>query len=275
MENKVFKKYKNIHEGKRVFIIGNGPSLANTNLDLIKDEYSIAMNRISLIYPKTKWRPTYYLFCSTNVRPSKPWAEKWKKSIRETLAIEKTTSFIANAFRANIDPYGDFMNTKWFDCLTETKPNLSGDVNETCFSTDVIERIDKTGSTINLALQLSYYMGFKEIVFLGADLGWTKDVGSSNDPNHFDKDYVAEILRPEKTNNQMRNIHSLSLKKFIERGKVVKFYNASKKTVLDVYPIIDFEAYINEGKVVERSEDLKKAKSYWNKAPQYDSLTWE
>ena len=65
------------------------------------------------------------------------------------------------------------------------------------------------------------------------------------------------------------------MKKFIERGKVVKFYNASKKTVLDVYPIIDFEAYINEGKVVERSEDLKKAKSYWNKAPQYDSLTWE
>ena len=39
-----------IQLGKRVFLIGNGPSLNKTNLDLIKNEYSIAMNRISLIY---------------------------------------------------------------------------------------------------------------------------------------------------------------------------------------------------------------------------------
>ena len=50
MNNNNLKKYKNIHKGKRVFLIGNGPSLAQTDLDLIKDEYSIAMCRISLIY---------------------------------------------------------------------------------------------------------------------------------------------------------------------------------------------------------------------------------
>ena len=55
MKNDDLKKYKNVHKGKRVFLIGNGPSLAKTNLDLIKDEYSIAMCRISLIYPKTTW----------------------------------------------------------------------------------------------------------------------------------------------------------------------------------------------------------------------------
>lgn len=43
MNNENLKKYKNIHKGKRVFLIGNGPSLAQTDLDLIKDEYSIAM----------------------------------------------------------------------------------------------------------------------------------------------------------------------------------------------------------------------------------------
>ena len=64
--NTVFEKYKNIHEGKRVFLIANGPSLAYTNLDLIKDELSIAMNKVSLIYPKNElWRPTYYMFSST------------------------------------------------------------------------------------------------------------------------------------------------------------------------------------------------------------------
>ena len=67
--NTVFEKYKDKHKGDRVFLVANGPSLANTNLDLIKDEISIALNKVSLIYPKNKlWRPTYYLYSSTNVK---------------------------------------------------------------------------------------------------------------------------------------------------------------------------------------------------------------
>ena len=50
-------KYKDKHKGCRVFIVGNGPSLNKTNLDLIKDEFSIGMNRISLLFNKTKWKP--------------------------------------------------------------------------------------------------------------------------------------------------------------------------------------------------------------------------
>ena len=57
---------KDIGIGKRIFLVGNGPSLNDMNLDLLENEYSIAMNRIELIYPKTKWRPTYYIFCSSN-----------------------------------------------------------------------------------------------------------------------------------------------------------------------------------------------------------------
>ena len=44
--NTVFEQYKDIHKGKRVFLIANGPSLKDTNLDLLKDEITIAMNRI-------------------------------------------------------------------------------------------------------------------------------------------------------------------------------------------------------------------------------------
>ena len=273
--NKVFEKYKNIHKGKRVFLVANGPSLNDIDLDLIKDELSFAMNRISLMYDKTKWRPTYYLFSSTNVRPDKPWAKKWQKSVRDFLATKETTSFVADMFRSYIDPYSEFMNTKWFNSMTENKPDALGNIKETCFSTDVVKRIDKTGTTMNLALQLCYHMGFKEIVFVGADLGWTKDTGTSSDPNHFDKDYVAEILKPEKANNQMRNVHSLALKYFLKRDDKVNFFNASKKTVLDVYPIIDFESYIKKNKIIFREEDLKIAKKYWNNSPpQYSNLTW-
>ena len=69
--------------------------------------------------------------------------------------------------------------------VTETKPGLNGSINPNSFSRNIVERIDKSGTSINLALQLAYHMGFSEIVFLGTDLGWTKDLGGKNRPKPF------------------------------------------------------------------------------------------
>ena len=90
-----------------------------------------------------------------------------------------------------MDPYGFYPDVKWFTKMSENKPDMAGNINSDCFSTSVVERIDKTGTTMNLALQLVYHMGFSEVVFVGADLGWTKDTRTKSDPNHFDKNYVA------------------------------------------------------------------------------------
>ena len=271
--NATFAEYKDKHKRKRVFLIGNGPSLAETDLDLIKDECSFAMNRVSLIYDKNPgWRPTYYLFSSTNVMPSKPWHREWRKSVREAVSEERTTSFVADKFRGDIDPRGEFKDIKWFSSMSEIKPDLQGSIHPACFSTNVVERIDKTGTTMNLALQLCYHMGFSEIILVGADLGWTHDTGTKSDPNHFVKDYVAEIIRPEKTNYQMRNIHSLALAYFQKDKPETKFYNASAKSVLDIYPMIDFESFVNAGQIVRRPEDEESAKSFWSRPAQYSSL---
>lgn len=267
--NNVFEEYRNKHKGQRVFLIGNGPSLGETDLDLIKGEISFAMNRVSMLYDKFDWRPTYYLFSSTNVRPDKPWAKQWQDSVIRAASDEKTTSFIARIFKDHVDRgTGDLDSVKWFDSLSETKPAADGSISKNCFSRDVVQRIDKSGTTMNLALQLVYHMGFSEVVFLGADLGWKLDKGTSTDPNHFDKSYTADISKPEKTNNQMRNIHSLALRNFTDSQKETKFYNASKKTVLDVYPIIDFEKYM-AGEIVFREEDLESARSFWGTKPQF------
>jgi len=269
MKNTVFEKYRDIHKNKRVFLIGNGPSLADTDLDLIKNEISIAMNRIPLIYNKNKsWRPTYYLFSSTNVKPEKPWHLKWKSSVIEAVSEKKTTPFISETLRSHIDPRGVYNNIKWFSSMSEYKPDASGNISEKCFSKNIIDRIDKSGTTMNLALQIAYFMGFNEIVFLGADLGWKKDLATNNDPNHFHKEYTADIPRPYKANNQMRNIHSLAYKIFKERNKDIKFYNASLSTVLDVYPIIDYKDYINN-KITYRTDVQKEAKMFWDKNHQF------
>ena len=43
---------------KPVLIVGNGPSLNNTPLEKLKNNFvSIGMNKINLIYEKSSWRP--------------------------------------------------------------------------------------------------------------------------------------------------------------------------------------------------------------------------
>src|SRR5262245_12870616 len=44
--------------GRRGFVIGNGPSLKTTDLDRLRNEITIASNRIYLAYSETNWRPT-------------------------------------------------------------------------------------------------------------------------------------------------------------------------------------------------------------------------
>ena len=227
-----------------------------------------------MIYPKNaEWRPTYYLFSSTNVRHP-DWGSAWTSSVQEAISEPRTTSFMARMFKSLIDPGNEFPQVNWFDSMSEMKPNpKTGQISPLSFSKDIVERIDKSGTTMNLALQLAYHMGFSEIVFVGADLGWKGDHGSKSDPNHFDNSYRADIPPDKvyKINHQMRNVHSLAYHHFWERDKNCKFYNASLKTILDIYPIIEFETYVKEGKVVERGDDILAAHHYWDKPAQFYS----
>ena len=59
--NKQIECYKDIHHGKRCFIIATGPSLTVQDLDTLyaHNEKCISMNRIYNIFGETKWRPDY------------------------------------------------------------------------------------------------------------------------------------------------------------------------------------------------------------------------
>ena len=261
--NTCFNDFKNKHKGKRVFLIGNGPSLGKTDLNLIKNEYSIAMNRISLIYENTDWRPSYYLFCSSNC-DHPVWGKAWTNSILTAINEEKTIPFIWSKYKNTIDRENKLKKIKWFHSVSEKKPDTEGNINPICFSNNIIERIDKTGTTMNVALQLAKHMGFSEIIVIGADLGWKADDGKTNsDPNHFCKDYSADIpaYKLKKINNQMRNIHKLARKNF---NNEVRMYNATLTTKLDIYPLIDYNKLLLENKYEERKDEQEKLKLYWH-----------
>ncbi|HOH28077.1 MAG TPA: hypothetical protein PLC40_00245, partial [Candidatus Hydrogenedentes bacterium] len=58
---------KDKHKGGRCVIVGNGPSLAIRDLDRLKDEITVASNRIFLAFSETEWRPTYFTMCDVVV----------------------------------------------------------------------------------------------------------------------------------------------------------------------------------------------------------------
>ena len=51
-----FKKFHN----KRVFLIGNGPSLNKTPLHLLENEITFCMNRFNLMFERLSWKPNMY-----------------------------------------------------------------------------------------------------------------------------------------------------------------------------------------------------------------------
>ena len=52
---------KDSRKGERCFIIGNGPSLRQTDLSRLKGEATFGMNRFYLAFPEIGFQTTYYL----------------------------------------------------------------------------------------------------------------------------------------------------------------------------------------------------------------------
>jgi len=55
-----FQKLKGKYKGRRGFVIGNGPSLTINDLDKLKNEITLASNKIYLAFKHTTWRPTFH-----------------------------------------------------------------------------------------------------------------------------------------------------------------------------------------------------------------------
>ena len=52
---------KDMHRGQRCFIIGNGPSLKVTDLSKLRNEHTIGMNRIYMLFSELGFSTSYYL----------------------------------------------------------------------------------------------------------------------------------------------------------------------------------------------------------------------
>lgn len=196
------QKFKNIHKGERVFIIGNGPSLNDTPLEKLEDEYTIAMNKINKIYDMTSWRPTYFLY---QRRP--PLSDQRLENYIDTINLG-IPSFISKDNSAHFPTKDNiyYFNRELIDEKLRNqidnmyRSSLAGDKIEfvnnlnlsNIWSEEISELVYGMTTSIYPASQIAYYMGFDEIYFIGCDLGFDYIAphmlfSSGNDPRTYAK----------------------------------------------------------------------------------------
>lgn len=220
------RQLRNRHEGERCFILGNGPSLNETDLGLLQDEVTFGMNRIYLLFPQMGYETSYYVSVNTLV------VEQCADEIRQ-LEMPRFISWRGRKWLAG-DPDVIFLDTDYTDPAT--------------FSQDASGRLFEGSTVTYVALQLAYHMGFHEVVLVGVDHSFQRKgrpnvtvVSEGGDPDHFDSDYFGEGFRWQLPDLQAsEEAYRMAREAFERAGRRV--VDATIGGKLEIFPKVDFDS---------------------------------
>lgn len=223
-------KYKDIYKGKRIFLIGNGPSLRIEDLEKLhrNKEICIACNKIYRIYDKTEWRADYIAMSDYKIISD---------------CTEEIPQIPGKIIMA--DNYHYFSDNPYFDSVEYIHYFLGGEYPlYPRFSEDVCNGVYCGLSVMyDIGLQLAAYMGASEIYLIGIDHSYTTNIVDKN--NHFIKDYYREgeekkyasiKFEKEKIDKAYETAEGYS------RKHGFRIYNATRGGALEVFERVDFDS---------------------------------
>lgn len=154
------KTLRNINEGRRCFIIGNGPSLTPDILNLLNEEITFACNKIYDIFPYVNWRPTYYMCVD------KALINDMQVNHPDLSGLSNTEAFCVN--REYVQSMRNKLNIHQIYLHGKFEANLNKRVMNSV-SEDVSDHFSWAQSAVCSMLELAFYMGIKEIYLVGVD----------------------------------------------------------------------------------------------------------
>ena len=222
---------KNLHRKRRVFIIGNGPSLKKTDIRLLKNEITIGCNGIFLIFDDIGFLPSFYTVEDTLV------AEDRAETINK---IQGTVKIFPYDLKYCLKPDKDTVYVNFIRQFPGF-PKISADF-ESC--------VYWGGTVTFLNIQLAYYLGSREIYLVGVDHSYRepteKDeqegftiLSHSPDVNHFHPDYFGPGFRYHDPKVERMEVAYKKAKEFFEKNNGV-IYNATAGGNLEVFERVDF-----------------------------------
>lgn len=152
---------KDIHKGKKCFIIGNAPSINEQNLILLKNEIVFMVNRAFLHPDYESIKPTYHVIVDPKLANG-----EWPISFLDDIAAKNAeVIFLLNAAWHDLAIFQTYKNKYriyWIDqslSFTPYMKNRSIDLTKRTYSMYVVEQ----------AITASIYMGIKKIYFTGVE----------------------------------------------------------------------------------------------------------
>lgn len=172
------------HRGERCFILGNGPSLRQTDLTKLRHEFTFGLNRIYLLFAELGFPTTF--FVSTNDLVIEQCRDEiMALPIPKFLTWRSRRFFTEEQFHQEEPPV--FLYT------TYTGPR---------FTRRASRRIWEGATVTYVALQLAFHMGFSTVYLVGVDHSFvTKGqanqtiTSEGDDPNHFAPNYFGKGFR--------------------------------------------------------------------------------
>jgi hypothetical protein len=212
----------------RIFLVGNGYSLNNTNLDLLVGRDSMAVNKIHRFYDRTKWRPTHYVKVDFSAFDPDGWREEILRH-----AYSGIPCLLWDAFRAGADPrdgnyefihdgIGDFSNVRYIP-RCKHHYELKGDWHTFC-----------TGLNSILTMAIwAVELGYQEIVLVGCDGKFT-----TPREDHFDEDYYKawDTDYARRNNANIQKAHDI-----IQENCPIPIFDATVGGHLTQYPKVKLE----------------------------------
>lgn len=241
--------YRNIHQGKRCFIVCSGPSVKKQNLLPLKNEITFFVSTGFLHPDYSTIQPDYH--CTPNIPPTpKVLREKFAEWFKLMDTKIGNTQLFLSAADANFIKQNDLFRDRRVSYLHMGLP-WNSDRKKIY---DITQKIPWIQSVPIMALMLAMYMGCREIYLLGVEL----DELWCGEYKHF---YDDEILRNDIAVNEdgksitplieMFKINYILWQQFdnlkrIAEANNIEILNATQGGALDIYKRVKFEDLFDE-----------------------------
>ncbi len=222
---KKLRQLKDTHKGERCFIIGNGPSLKNTNLQKLRTEFTIGMNRFYMAFSELGFSTSCLLTVNDLV------IEQCAQDLRQL----------------TIPTFVSWRGRKWIT----PSPNLhylytSYDLPR--FSGNATGRLWEGSTVTFVAMQLAFYMGFRQVVLIGVDHFYTTTgtpnttvTSTGDDPNHFHPGYFGKGFRWQLADLKGNEIgYAMAREAYARDGREI--LDATVGGKLTIFPKVDYES---------------------------------
>lgn len=212
------ERFKNRHLNERCVLVCNGPSLNKMDLSFLKNETVIGLNKIFLGFSTFNFYPRYYVSVNKKV------LQQSKNEINKLTCVKFLSDRVPGEFKSN--------------ALTNI---IKSEFYTDDFSYDISEGVQEGYTVTYAALQIAFYLGFKEVYIIGMDHRFSfqgkpneENLLTGKDINHFSQNYFADKKWDNPDLENSERYYKVARKVFESNGR--KIIDATVDGACTIFP---------------------------------------